>query len=144
MDPASSLPLLLGLAWLVPLASFVVILFFGPRLGHHGRNAAWVATAAIVTSFVLSLAAFVTWLGAHPVAAPAHGHGAAHAGTDHDAAAGHGPVAADADHAPHDHGADDHGGGHHAAVVPPAYAGDWYTLYEGGSCGSRSAGTSIP
>ena len=29
MDPATQLPLLLGLAWLVPLVSFVAILFFG-------------------------------------------------------------------------------------------------------------------
>jgi len=33
MDPAVRLPMLLGLAWLVPLASFVAILFFGPRMG---------------------------------------------------------------------------------------------------------------
>ncbi len=120
MDSASQLPMLLGLAWLAPLASFLAILFFGPRMGPHGRNAAWVATAAIVTSLVLSLAAFVTWLGAHPVQVPAHGgHGAAHAG-DH--AADHGDAAgrADADaHATH-------------AEVPAHYAGDWYTLYEGG------------
>jgi hypothetical protein len=51
----ASLPKLLGLAWLLPLASFVAILFFGPRMGPHGRNAAWLATAAIVASFVLSL-----------------------------------------------------------------------------------------
>ena len=50
---AIQLPLLLGLAWLVPLVSFVAILFFGPKMGPHGRNAAWVATAAIGTSFVL-------------------------------------------------------------------------------------------
>ncbi|MCE2726632.1 MAG: hypothetical protein LW698_07615 [Planctomycetaceae bacterium] len=53
MDIAAQLSLLLGLAWLAPLASFVAILFFGPRMGKHGRNAAWVATAAIVTSLVL-------------------------------------------------------------------------------------------
>jgi NADH:ubiquinone oxidoreductase subunit 5 (subunit L)/multisubunit Na+/H+ antiporter MnhA subunit len=108
MDIAAQLPMLLGLAWLAPLASFVAILFFGPRMGHHGKNAAWVATAAIVTSLVLSLTAFGTWLGSHPVQAVAH-HGAEHAAPD----AGH---AADT----------------HAAEGPVAYAGDWYTLYEGG------------
>ena len=89
MDLATQLPQLLGIAWLLPLASFVLILFFGPKMGPHGRNAAWVATAAIVTSLVLSLVAFVSWLGAHPVTAVHHGgdHGAAHA-SDH-AAAGH-------------------------------------------------------
>ncbi|NDC62506.1 MAG: NADH-quinone oxidoreductase subunit L [Planctomycetia bacterium] len=128
MDLATRLPLLLGLAWLAPLASFVAILFFGPRMGPHGRNAAWVATAAIVASFVLSLAAFGAWLGAHPVAGAAHGgHGAVEAGPGHgDADGGHG----DSGHATA-------GGGHgaaagHAPAVPAAYSGDWYTLYEGG------------
>jgi NADH:ubiquinone oxidoreductase subunit 5 (subunit L)/multisubunit Na+/H+ antiporter MnhA subunit len=129
MDLASQLPSLLGLAWLLPLASFVLILFFGPRMGSHGRNAAWVATAAIVTSLVLSLVAFVAWLGAHPVLAVDHGghgdHGAAHA-TDH--AGGH-----PAEHGDAGHGAAGAGhGGHHAAAGPVAYAGDWYTLYDGG------------
>jgi NADH:ubiquinone oxidoreductase subunit 5 (subunit L)/multisubunit Na+/H+ antiporter MnhA subunit len=125
MDLATQLPQLLGLAWLMPLASFVLILFFGPKMGPHGRNAAWVATAAIVTSLVLSLVAFVSWLGAHPVSAVHHGgdHGAAHASDhagDHADAAGH--------------GADAHGDGHGAAAAhgPIAYSGDWYTLYEGG------------
>jgi NADH-quinone oxidoreductase subunit L len=131
MDPASQLPTLLGLAWLTPLVSFVAILFFGPRMGHHGRNAAWVATAAIVTSLVLSLAAFGTWLSAHPVVAvsheshadtPAAGHADAHAGDAH---------AAHDSHAGHD-GHAGHGDGH-AVRLPAAYAGDWYTLYEGGS-----------
>jgi NADH-quinone oxidoreductase subunit L len=122
MDLAAQLPFLLGLAWLAPLVSFVAILFFGPRMGHHGKNAAWVATAAIVTSFVLSLAAFGAWLGAHPVKAVAHG--------SHGADAGHGAEHAEG-HA-EGHG-DAHGGDHgHAAHVPHAYSGDWYTLYQGG------------
>jgi NADH-quinone oxidoreductase subunit L len=117
MDPAVRLPLLLGLAWLVPLASFVAILFFGPRMGKHGKNAAWVATAAIVTSLVLSLMAAGTWLSVHPVTAPAHGHGDTHPAADHGAAAG-GDTRAAAGHDGH---------------APAAYAGDWYTLYEGGN-----------
>jgi NADH:ubiquinone oxidoreductase subunit 5 (subunit L)/multisubunit Na+/H+ antiporter MnhA subunit len=139
----STLPMLLGLAWVVPLTSYMAILFFGPRMGPHGRNAAWVATAAIVTSFVLSLAAFAVWLGAHPPQAVGHGHGDSHA-TDHAAAppratdegarAGVARVlavayaAADAvaGHAP------EHGHAGHAGHAGPAYAGDWYTLYEGG------------
>ncbi len=129
--------MLLGLAWLAPLVSFVAILFFGPRMGHHGKNAAWVATAAIVASLGLSLAAFGTWLTAHPVVAvthASHDSGAAHAAAseghstathaEHGSDAGHGEQAGHADHA-----AD---GGHHAASVPAAYSGDWYTLYEGG------------
>ena len=52
------LPTLLGLAWLLPLASFVLIVFFGKRMGHggkagripgHGRPS--------LSGFVLSLAA---------------------------------------------------------------------------------------
>jgi NADH:ubiquinone oxidoreductase subunit 5 (subunit L)/multisubunit Na+/H+ antiporter MnhA subunit len=123
MDLATQLPTLLGLAWLVPLASFVLILFFGPKMGPHGRNAAWVATAAIVTSLVLSLVAFVSWLGVHPVAAAHHGgdHGEAHAADHADAQAGSG-------HGEHS----DAGHDGHAAQVPVAYSGDWYTLYEGG------------
>ncbi len=136
MDPASQLPTLLGLAWLAPLVSFVAILFFGPRMGHHGRNAAWVATAAIVTSLLLSLAAFGTWLAAHPVTAVAHGSHAAevdgHATDTHAAEAAH---VDHGDHGDHDGHASpsDHHDGHHAATVPAAYAGDWYTLYQGGS-----------
>jgi len=125
--------MLLGLAWLAPLVSFVAILFFGPRMGHHGKNAAWVATAAIVTSLVLSLAAIGIWLTAHPVVAVSHdSHAAAvdgHAAESHDSGE-HGSHGSES-HAGHgDHA--DHGG-QHAAVVPPAYSGDWYTLYQGGS-----------
>ncbi|MFM8292417.1 MAG: NADH-quinone oxidoreductase subunit L, partial [Planctomycetia bacterium] len=119
MDIAAQLPLLLGLAWLAPLVSFVAILFFGPRMGSHGRNAAWVATAAIVTSLVLSLVAFVTWLGAHPVTAAHHGadHGEAHAADHGDPhAAAHDPHAVTDGH----------------ATTPAAYSGEWYTLYQGG------------
>ncbi len=121
MDPASQLPILLGLAWLTPLASFVAILFFGPRMGPHGRNAAWVATAAIATSLVLSLAAFGTWLSAHPVTAAAHSEHAA----DHGTESGHGTETG--------HGIESGHGSEHASHVPAAYSGDWYTLYEGGT-----------
>jgi NADH-quinone oxidoreductase subunit L len=62
MEGAFVLPLLLGLAWLLPLASFVLILFFGPRMGRAGNKAAYVATAAILASFVLSFSALVVWL----------------------------------------------------------------------------------
>ena len=56
------LPLLLALAWLLPLASFALVVFFGPRMGGAGNKAAHVATAAIMTSCVLSFAALVLWL----------------------------------------------------------------------------------
>jgi NADH-quinone oxidoreductase subunit L len=132
MDLAAQLPLLLGLAWLAPLASFVAILFFGPRMGHHGRNAAWVATAAIVTSLVLSLTAFVGWLGRHPVQPAVHADHGQHAAAHIDATA-----AGDAAHgsAGGDHGsghAGDEAHGHAAGHEPAHYAGTWYTLYRGG------------
>jgi NADH:ubiquinone oxidoreductase subunit 5 (subunit L)/multisubunit Na+/H+ antiporter MnhA subunit len=140
MDLAAQLPLLLGLAWLTPLVSFVLILFFGPRMGPHGRNAAWVATAAIVTSLVLSLTAFFAWLGVHPVTASHHGGHGEHAlvepaaGTVY-AAESPGQLPQSDDHAAGDHHAgDDHAahGDHAEAHGPIAYSGDWYTLYRGG------------
>ena len=39
MDFHALLPTLLGLAWLLPLASFVLIVFFGKRMGHGGKAA---------------------------------------------------------------------------------------------------------
>ena len=78
MDIHTSLPLLLGLAWLLPLASFALIVLVGPKLGHHGRGAGLVATGAILTSLVLSLTALGIWLWHHPVVALEH-HAASHA-----------------------------------------------------------------
>ena len=62
MNLASTLPLLLGLAWLLPLVSFTLIVLFGPRMGQHGRYAGHVAAAAIVSGFVLSAIALIGWL----------------------------------------------------------------------------------
>ena len=36
MTLANTLPILLGLAWLLPLVSFVLIVFFGKHMGRHG------------------------------------------------------------------------------------------------------------
>ena len=63
---------LLLLAWLLPLASFCVILFFGPRLGTAGRGAAFVATGAIVSGFALSLTALILWVGTHGISGAHH------------------------------------------------------------------------
>lgn len=71
------IPTLLALAWLLPLCSFALIVFFGPRMGRAGYYAAHVATAAIATSFVLSAAALGLWLIEHPPAAAHGGHEAA-------------------------------------------------------------------
>ncbi len=71
----TTLPLLLLLAWLLPLASFALIVFFGRRMGKAGYYASYVATAAIVASFVLSVIALALWLWQYPLTG---GH-AAHA-----------------------------------------------------------------
>jgi NADH-quinone oxidoreductase subunit L len=63
------LPTLLALAWLLPLASFGLIVFWGPKMGHGGRGAGYLATAAILSSLLLSLAALTVWLAVHPLAA---------------------------------------------------------------------------
>ena len=63
MDPVTALPKLYAIAWLVPLASFALIVLFGPRMGKAGSKAGWLATGAILTSCALSLfALFFVWL----------------------------------------------------------------------------------
>ena len=59
MNIEFTLPLLLALAWLLPLASFALIVLFGPRMGRAGNKAAHVATAAIIASCVLSFTALI-------------------------------------------------------------------------------------
>jgi NADH-quinone oxidoreductase subunit L len=76
MDLNTLLPALLGTAWLLPLASFTLIVFFGKRMGHGGKGAGYLATGAIVSGFVLSLSALGCWLSVHsltgsPESAPA-------------------------------------------------------------------------
>ena len=77
-DLAATLPMLLMGAWLLPLVSFVLIVFLGPSMGKAGIKAGYLATAAIGTSFVLSMIAFVLWLNGHggELGEAAH-HGAA-------------------------------------------------------------------
>ncbi len=62
MNIQFTLPLLFALAWLLPLVSFTLIVFFGPRMGRAGNKAAHVATAAIMGSCLLSFTALVLWL----------------------------------------------------------------------------------
>jgi NADH:ubiquinone oxidoreductase subunit 5 (subunit L)/multisubunit Na+/H+ antiporter MnhA subunit len=111
MDPVSTLPKLLGLAWLLPLVSFTLIVFFGPRMGKSGSKAGYLATGAILASCVLSLfALFFVWLPGYGLPAPAH-HQAAAEGS-HEAPAGT---------------------AHDAAPSIKAITGDWYTLGKFGS-----------
>jgi NADH:ubiquinone oxidoreductase subunit 5 (subunit L)/multisubunit Na+/H+ antiporter MnhA subunit len=127
MDPVSTLPVLLGLAWLVPLASFTLIVFFGPRMGKHGSGAGKLATAAIATSCALSLfALFAVWLPSYDMPPEHH---AAHAdeahGDGHHEAGGHG----DTEHKGAAH-AEEHktaDAGHHS-WKKPYIAGEWYVL----------------
>ena len=161
MELEQTLPILLGLAWITPLFSFVAILFFGPRMGTHGKNAASVATAAIVCSFVFSLSALLMWIGVHGMSGGSHG---SHhvllkdsqtvlvAGAAQWNLADHQPSgsedASEAVHPAHDadaagvqpedahdlHHSPDSSDSHGAgAHVPISYSGDWYTLFKVGS-----------
>ena len=155
MDATLWIPRLLGAAVLLPLASFVVIVLAGPRLGKNGRGAGSMATGAILGAAVLSCLALCLWLGghwpesshghdrpAHPVAA-VDGSSAEHA----DDEGGHEEEGHHGSHAPaheedEDHGGDEAEDAHHAEgehddqghhqPVPPAIAGEWYVLGEFG------------
>ncbi len=122
---------LLLVAWLLPLASFCVILFFGSRLGAAGRGAAYVATGAIVGGFVLSLIALVVWVGSHGVSGGHHPDAAEtqHAGATQNAA--HHFVAAGKDETHGHSDAHGHSDGHRSGPKE-AYFGEWYTLVDFG------------
>jgi NADH-quinone oxidoreductase subunit L len=133
MDNATLLPLLLGAAWLIPLASFTLIVLAGPRLGKHGVLAGSVATGAILCSFALSMISLFSWLYANGIDPPAHHHG-------HEAhAAAEGDHAAEEHHADDEHASADHADAAHAdeaahgSNVVPAVSGVWYTLGQFGS-----------
>jgi len=150
MAPDASLPLLLGLAWLLPLVSFTIIVLFGPKLGKAGILASYLATGAIICSFLLSITAFGIWHfgglgaradgdGAHSTtiaATPGDMHAAEDAKQEADA---HSDGAhADAAHGGEAHGAEGHAAGGHGAghsvptSVPNHYTKDWYSLAEFG------------
>jgi NADH-quinone oxidoreductase subunit L len=161
----SLLPTLLGAAWLLPLASFTLIVFFGPKMGHHGKGAGFVSVGAIVTSCVLSMIAmFGVWLPHHPLSDASHHAAGDEGGESHDGeAAGERQrsesAAADGDHAASaparprftlvamqaevagEAAAAEAAEGEHAAK--PAYAADWYTLGEWGQEGLRPLRLSI-
>lgn len=81
MDPSSLIPTLLGIAVLLPLASFVVILCTARYLK---EQAAWVAICAIGGACALSFASMFLWLGSNWPKGIEHGH-AVHAAIDHEA-----------------------------------------------------------
>ncbi len=76
MDPSSVLPTLLGLAVLLPLASFFVIFVGAKWIGKSGKTAAWIAVLAIGFAALLSFLSLGIWLKNH---FPASKHGDAHA-----------------------------------------------------------------
>ena len=112
MNTLEYLPILLGTAWLLPLASFVLILFFGPKMGKAGRYAGHLAMTAIGAGFLLSALAAYFWCSHYPAVTVPHGN-----------AAVHGDAAEAAEHVIEAVG--------HAA--PAAVSGDWYTLFRFGS-----------
>ena len=134
MELATLLPLLLLFAWLLPLASFTLIVFAGPRLGRAGYKAGYVATGAIGTSFVLSLIALGSWLWHHPLAASHHGEAETHAASS---------TQPHNEEPPQDHEEPAHSAEtdvthnsentHHESATVAPVTGDWYTLAEFGS-----------
>ena len=132
------LPKLLCIAWLLPLASFVIILFFGPRLGKHGYLASYVATGAILGSFALSFISFCAWLGTEGQHSPVDHHVDSHAEVAQVDSHGH-PVPSHEAHGPDAHGNDEHGhDGHahdaaHPVHKPTAFTGTWYLLAKFGN-----------
>ncbi|MBL8829005.1 MAG: NADH-quinone oxidoreductase subunit L [Planctomycetaceae bacterium] len=139
----SLIPTLLCLAWLLPLASFTLILFLGPRMGKGGSLAAYVATGAIMSAGVLSFLSLFIWLGHFGAAAPGEHHAAVTPASSTNLATvtdshpslavsrqtikpvSFAAVDAKADaHADHDHGSSH---AHHANV-PNHLFGEWYTL----------------
>jgi NADH-quinone oxidoreductase subunit L len=130
MDPASTLPKLLLVAWLLPLVSFAIISIgyslpqlLGLRVRYATQKlAAYIAVAAIVVGFVLSAyAMFAVWLPTHKLADAGHNVEASeHAEAGEDASAAHADEHA-TDEVEHNNG------------EPPYYAGDWYSLCQFGS-----------
>ena len=55
-----SVPLLLLFATALPLASFLILIFFGRRIGYASG---WVGTGAMTASCAISVWALVLWAG---------------------------------------------------------------------------------
>jgi NADH-quinone oxidoreductase subunit L len=139
MDAADRIvPGLLGMAVLLPLASFWLILVLGRWMGKHGEYAAFVAAGAIVAGFVLSLISAVLWFSTMPASehhaattgahANEHGHDQGH---DQGEAHVH---AHDDEGAPGEEGAAGEAGEHHHPAHPSRVStGNWYTLAKMGS-----------
>ena len=141
---STTLKWLLGTAWLLPLAGFVIEIFGGYWGGRKTKTAAWIAVGCIATSFVLSLSALLVWRGATAEirekqatalaehdAAHGHGHGGEHGHGEHaHAASDHAHGAADHTHAHTNHVHTDH-----ADFNPlrTTFTGEFYRLARFGS-----------
>jgi NADH:ubiquinone oxidoreductase subunit 5 (subunit L)/multisubunit Na+/H+ antiporter MnhA subunit len=128
---AIDIPTLLALAWLLPLLSFALIVFFGKHMGPAGKNAGYLATAAIVGGFLLSLTSLGMWVTEHGVFVESH-HG-----EEHHAEEGSHEVAHSGGHEEGEHqDAAGHDVAGHDAEGDEKYApitGDWYTLGQFGT-----------
>jgi NADH-quinone oxidoreductase subunit L len=132
MDTGVLLSWLLGIAVLLPLASFVLILLFGPTMGKGGRQAGVCATGAILISCLLSFVALGIWLWHHPPAVAEHGgHAAdqvqADAAQPTSDSAAHAAADGASAHAGTQGGSEEPSEGHELAE-PPAYFREVYTL----------------
>ena len=113
----------LMIAWLLPLAGFVVEIFFGfySKNPRHSKAAAWSAVGCIGAGFLCSLMALITWGQAthwSVLEADGQGHHGEHAAHDDHAHSDEG----------HDHAADAHDDHDTAGEVPTAYYGIIYSL----------------
>jgi proton-translocating NADH-quinone oxidoreductase chain L len=110
MELAQQIPTMLMAAWLLPLASFALIVFFGKHMGKAGVKAGYVATGAIGGAFVLSMISLVAWLNS--------------ADSSHDEHHGHAAITQQAGPSPISEAAQ------HNAELPKVISGDWYTLVQ--------------
>src|SRR5215211_219252 len=137
MDLASALPTLLGIAWLVPLASFTLIVLFGQRMGKHGIYAGHLATGAILTSCALSwfslLGLWVPNYGLYSAEHHSAEHGEEHASGEHAAIAPSSLIVRAQIDEDEESGAPEQTNEHSEKELPRAYAGNWYTLGKFGS-----------
>ncbi len=110
-DLGSTLAFLLGMATLLPLASFFIILCAYPRAGKGFGHSAYISIGAIVGACVLSFISLALWLNKHwpdPVSHGDHGAGHHESGSHDKDGQGH-----DKDeHGGSEHGEDGHDKGH--------------------------------
>ena len=116
------IPALLGLAVLLPLISFWIILAVGRWMGKAGEYAAYLAAAAIVAGFGLSLISAFAWFSTMPD----HGDDHAAISVPFTAESNAGVAGAEGE-------SGDAGHGHHEVHPSRAITGNWYTLAKMGS-----------